>query len=284
MGERRVDRLTVRADGELVRTSSTTPAPDEQERQRLGDQFEELLQDGARKNADRAEGQAAARPAMPARPPWRPGRDQASRARGQEEQKTTAEDDARRTAREQTAAARSRASGRDEGANEQSPEGAGAGSAHGKERAHEDHGSGQQSGGGGQDNSGALMAMQSDTLSPSAAAPAADTNLPEPALHQEVQEIANQVAARISAGRDHGDATVRIDLRDDLLPATSMTIEDRADAVVVDVGSGSKEASDLLAEHATDLGRAISRRTGRRTRIQLGEQSWTTEAEEGDAG
>jgi hypothetical protein len=95
--------------------------------------------------------------------------------------------------------------------------------------------------------------------------------------------VAIEVATRISTARSHGSAQVRIDLREDLLSQTSMTVEDQAGTIVVTVNSGSKDAARVLSSHAQELGQAISRRTGKSTRINFGDQSWTAEADQSAA-
>src|SRR5690606_29855760 len=89
---------------------------------------------------------------------------------------------------------------------------------------------------------------------------------------------------RIATTSGHGASQVRIDLRDDVLPQTSMTVENQAGTVVVTLSSGSNDTAEILSSHAADLGRAIPRRTGKRARLALAGQSWTTDPDGEEAG
>ena len=106
----------------------------------------------------------------------------------------------------------------------------------------------------------------------------------EPSSARLIAEVACEVAARITTASGHGSSQVHIDLREDVLPQTSMMVENQAGVVVVTLSSGSNEAAELLSSHATELGRAISRRTGKSTRIDFAGSSWTTDADGGATG
>lgn len=271
MGVRRSSHLAIQPDGRMARVATTEPAPDEQESRQLGDRFEELMEDKGRKDEARVSEAETARREMPVRPPWRPNREAAARATAEEEAKSAPSkgpDDKTPELRDRQSSARAEPAAQHQER-----------SAHGKQPSDDDQSGGQQSGQG-SDTSGAMMAMQADLARPSSEGREIKGEAPAAVAGHDIKEIANQVAARISAGRHHGISQVRIDLREDLLPGTSMKLEDRSDAVVVSVGSDSQEAAELIADHAVELGRAISQRTGRRTRIELGDKSWTTESDE----
>jgi hypothetical protein len=280
MGIRRTSHLTVRPDGTLERVATpepTTGNPDDDEK--LGSRFEELLQEGDRRDAAAARDAQQARQMMPARFPWRdPTRQAATRAADQ----ATA-DRGRDAGRAKDARA---AEDAEDHRDEQVAEAAAQGGAHAKERRSGDQQEGQQSGSGGQsgDSSAALAALQGELARPQPiGGTPAPASPPPPSGSREISEVAAEVAARISTARSHGAAQVQIDLREDLLPQTSMTIEDQAGTIVVTVNSGSDNAAQVLSSHAQELGQAISRRTGKSTRINLGDQSWTAEADQSAA-
>src|SRR5690606_36497304 len=144
---------------------------------------------------------------------------------------------------------------------------------------------GHDSGGGQGDKDGAMMALQGDPAWPQPAPGApAGASAPPASGAGLIAEVAGEVASRIATTSGHGASQVRIDLRDEVLPQTSMTVENQAGMVVVTLSSGSNEAAELLSSHAAELGRAISRRTGKRTRILLAGRSWTTDPDGEEAG
>jgi hypothetical protein len=276
MGIRPTSHLTVRSDGTLERVETPEPTignPDDDEK--LGSRFEELLQEGERQDAAAARDAQQAQLMTPARFPWR---DPARQAATQAADQGTA-DRERDAGRTKDARAASDAEDRRD---EQAAEAGAQSGVHAKQRKNGDQQDGQQSGSGEQqgDSNAALAALQGELAraQPVDGAPASESP-PSPAGSREISEVAAEVAARISTARSHGSAQVQIDLREDLLPQTSMTVEDQAGTIVVTLNSGSDEAAQVLSSHAQQLGQAISRRTGKPTRINFGDQSWTAEAD-----
>lgn len=276
MGIRRTSHLTVRPDGTLQRVATPEPtAGQRDDSKELSDHFEELLQEGDQRDAAKARDAQTERTMTPQRFPWR----DPSKAAGQ-----AAADRGRDAARTKDSRKAEDAEQRHE---DQSAEAGAQGASHAKQHKGGDQSGGQQQSGGGQqgDTSAALAAMQGEAARPQSEPSApATTSAPEPSGSREISEVAAQVAARISTARSHGSTKVQIDLREDLLPKTSMTVEDQGNMIVVNVDAGSSEASEMVSGHAQELGQAISRRTGRSTRINLGDQSWTTEADQSAAG
>jgi hypothetical protein len=281
MSIRRTEREVVRPDGTVQRVATMEQSDDPDDAERLGARFEELLDDDERRTADEKADQktvawmlgrdAAQRPVTPSSGLPSPARmsEMGRRPEGPSARERTEEHD--QSDADQQADASAQAGARD--------------SAHAKGHKGGDREGGQGSGGdGSRDASAALQAMQSEPAPPPTAptAPAAE-RAPEPRAARAISEIAGQVAAGISTSRGHGTSQVRIDLREDVLPGTSLTVEDQSGTVVVTVDSGSEEATSLLSSHAEELGRAIGRRTGRATRVTIGGQTWSTGGSEGDA-
>jgi hypothetical protein len=274
MGIRRSDRVVVRPDGTVERASPTEVAGGAgMDTESLGDRFEELLETDPREAA-RESDTPASRLQTPARVPWRdPAQERAAAAASQAAPARSKEQERPKESGPATQAGEDRADARAEA-------GAQAGT-QAKGRKSGEHEGGQHSGEGGQpDGSGAMMALAGETAAPR---PAASGPVAGPAPERSgaavISEVASQVAARITAG-GQGSGQVRIDLRDDVLPQTSLTVEDQAGVVVVTLSAGSSEAAELLSSHAAALGQAISRRTGRATRIDLAGRSWSSDADQ----
>lgn len=92
---------------------------------------------------------------------------------------------------------------------------------------------------------------------------------------QAVSEIARQVATQLSVRQatPGAPAQVRIQLRDDVLPKTSLMIKTEGDTVQVTVTTGSAESAALVEAHASDLAAAIVGRTGKAARIRYRDES-----------
>jgi Type III secretion protein (HpaP) len=287
MGIRRNERVVVRPDGTLERVAAAEPSSDEcAEAERLGARFDELMrQDERGAPAPERDMRSSLLP-TPARPPWR---DPAPRAA------TPTADQAADQATDRAAAGRDREKERpkvsstpdrpDDDRADPSAAGGAPGAPHAKDRKGGDREGGRDSEGEQGDGSAAMMALPSETARPQPAGGAsAGASAPPPSSAPLIAEVANEVASRITTGSAHGGSQVRIDLRDEVLPQTSLTVENQAGVVVVTLSSGSSEAAELLSSHAAELGRAISRRTGKSTRIDFAGRSWTTDADGGTAG
>ena len=268
MAVNRSSHLVMRPDGTMVRAPAGEGVDDDPaETETLGDQFEALL------DIEAGEGRGEAAKPPPSSLPT-PARLAAEARHGE-----AGADGGR--GRDHAKAARPGERAGDHRADPALQIGAEA-AVRAKQHKHDREGGEQHAGGGaGDDASGAMMAFQSDPAAPPPAAGAQVAKAaPAATGGPAMAEIANQVAARIATSGGQGAAKVRIDVREDLLPQTSLTVEDQAGTVVVTVASGSNHAAAALASGAEELGRAISRRTGRRTRIDFGGRSWTTDADE----
>jgi hypothetical protein len=264
MSVQRSDRLTIRADGSVERAWSVEDSgPDPEQAQKLGDRFEALLQEDepSRANDQRIALEALRRP-MSSLP-------------------TSASADSLRGDRTKGS---STTQGPSDSSSDPSAQDATQGAAvQSKERKHDDRGGGDDSGGQGTAaTTGAIMGAQAEGELPQPAGSSSPpTSTPEPTSRRLISEVASEVATRISASHEGDSSQVQIDLREDMMPQTSMTVEKQAGVVVVTVASGSQESASLVSEHAQELGQEISRRTGSATRISLGGRSWTTDSEQG---
>lgn len=264
MSIQRSDRLTIRSDGSVERAWSVEDSgPDPEEAEKLGDRFEQLLQEDetAKANDQRIALQALGRP-MPSLPTSASG-DPLRGDRSKDSSTTQGPSDSSSDPSAQDAA---------QGAAVQSK---------GRKRDNQE-GGGDSGGQGTANTTGATMAAQAEGgLSQPAGSSSEPTPTAEPTSQRLISEVASEVATRISASHEEGSSQVQIDLREDMLPQTSMTVEKQAGVVVVTVASGSQESANLVSEHAQELGQEISRRTGSATRISLGGKSWTTDSEQG---
>lgn len=129
---------------------------------------------------------------------------------------------------------------------------------------HRRHGDGS-----GIDDDEAAVAAAATLMQPQAAPPVAtveappDEVAPVPAA-PEVAEIARQVATRLAVQQPNagGSARIRIQLKDDVLPRTALTVSREGDGVVVTVTTGSADLAAVIEGHAQALAAAIAERTG----------------------
>ena len=84
-------------------------------------------------------------------------------------------------------------------------------------------------------------------------------------------DIASEVASRIMVERSAsgGSTKVQIDLRQDVLPDTKATIEDKDGSLTVTLACGEGQTASMLQQHAEALEAAISDRTGRETHVAI---------------
>jgi hypothetical protein len=150
---------------------------------------------------------------------------------------------------------------------------------------HRRHGDGS-----GLDDDEAAVAAAATLLQPQAAPAAVQqptpTEAPAPSRDvQAVAEVARQVAAQLAVGRASGGAAahVRIQLRDDVLPRTSLTITNDGDTVAVTVTTGSAESAAAIEANAQALAGALAVRTGHAARVRFRDASGAAQEAFADA-
>src|SRR5690606_35278912 len=226
MGIRRSDHVVVRPDGTLERVASVEPSSEEQaENERFGDRFDELLQQDEPGAPAEERDPRSSLLLTPTRPPWR---DPAAKAATPPEPATVGRERDAQQPKESSKSDRAGDAPADPSAD--APDASGARAAlhakHGKSGERE---GGHDSGGGQGDKDGAMMALQGDPARPQPAPGApAGASAPPSSGAGLIAEVAGEVASRIATTSGHGASQVRIDLRDEVLPQTSMTVENQA--------------------------------------------------------
>ncbi|MEM7025429.1 MAG: type III secretion HpaP family protein [Pseudomonadota bacterium] len=259
MTVRNTSHLTVRPDGQLQRVSTPQEQPpDQEEADRLGDEFEKLLEED-----DRAEKEGKAQEESKLMSPLsdllahrdnvlNQQRQRAMQAESQTQDPSVeaeAEDGLKPKEHKQDSSSSS-------SPNMQSPTA-----------------------------NAALVAGQVEANPSHFDGPSTDsTSESDTSASHMISEVADQVASQISTIHQHGSDQVQIQLRDDVLPQTSMTVENKGGQLVVTVASDSVDSRNMVSSNAADLSHAISERTGRSTSVNLGDQNWTSNRGGADQG